>query len=58
VNDGCQLYGWIANHLTTEENWQDVINSLEQRLSAPLLSVIPFSATDDDIPQIQMLGAN
>ena len=58
VNDGCQLYGWIANHLTAEENWQDVINSLEQRLSAPLLSVIPFSATDDDIPQIQMLGAN
>jgi dethiobiotin synthetase len=54
VNDGCQLHGWIANHLTAEGNWQEVINSLEQRLSAPLLSVLPFSATDDGIPQIQM----
>jgi len=54
VNDGCQLHGWIANHLTAEENWQEVIDSLEQRLATPLLSVIPFSATDNDIPYIKM----
>jgi len=49
------VYDTLLIHPTlAEENWQDVIDSLEQRLAAPLLSVIPFSATDNDIPHIKM----
>lgn len=52
VHDGCQLRGWIANHLTIEENWQEVIESLQARLSAPLLGIIPFISESDPAQQI------
>jgi len=55
ARDGCQLHGWIANHLNKEDNWQAVIDSLQQRLAAPLLGVVPFVAESDGyIPAIQM----
>lgn len=48
VQDGCQLHGWIANHLTAQQNWQEVIDSLTQRIPAPLLGIVPFMAIDDE----------
>ncbi len=46
IRDGCPLHGWIANHLSAEESWQEVIDSLQTLLPAPLLGIVPFQPHD------------
>ncbi len=42
-NDGCDLVGWIANTLDVQMVEQDsVVSTLERRLEAPLLGVVPY----------------
>lgn len=41
IRDGCQLYGWIANHLSAEIS-SEVVESLQNLLPAPLLGTVPF----------------
>ncbi len=42
-NDGCELVGWIANALEVQMVEQDsVVSTLERRLEAPLLGVVPY----------------
>jgi dethiobiotin synthetase len=42
LRDGCQLHGWVANHLDAETSWQAVIDSLQTLLPIPLLGTVPF----------------
>ncbi len=41
VRDGCQLIGWIANHLTDEDSTL-IIESLKQRIDVPLLGEVEY----------------
>ena len=44
-NSGLTLTGWIANHFQQEmRNYQDNIDSLKQRIPAPLLGTVPYAA--------------
>lgn len=43
------LAGWIANVLPPlQERWQDNLDTLQQRLPAPCLGVLPLEGTVDD----------
>lgn len=46
--DGCRLFGWIANLIDGEDDrTQQQIDTLRQRLPAPLLGVLPRLAAQD-----------
>ena len=48
LSSGCELTGWIANHLTEDISAnQKNINALQQRITAPLLGSIPWQADID-----------
>jgi dethiobiotin synthetase len=47
-NSGCTLGGWVANQLPPPmEAAEDNINTLKDKLSSPLLGVVPVGATFD-----------
>jgi dethiobiotin synthetase len=47
-NDGCELAGWIANSLEAQMVEQEaVVATLERRLEAPLLGVVPYQSQID-----------
>ncbi|MEZ5670940.1 MAG: hypothetical protein R3E08_00575 [Thiotrichaceae bacterium] len=46
------MQGWIANHLTLQENWHEVIDSLQARLPAPLLGIMPFMREGEPAQQV------
>lgn len=52
AQSGCHLRGWIANQLTQEPMpyYQENLNTLKERIQAPLLAEIPFLA-DHDVGQ-------
>jgi dethiobiotin synthetase len=47
-NDGCELAGWIANSLEAQMVEQEaVVSTLERRLEAPLLGMVPYQSQID-----------
>lgn len=54
---GLKLAGWVANHISQHmKESQANISSLQQRISAPLIGIIPYSP--DDPPHHAMLNIN
>ncbi len=45
--DGCELKGWIANTLTADYEVATTLETLQSRIHAPLLGVMPFQSTLD-----------
>ncbi len=48
AQDGCQCVGWIANQLDPQLSVQTaIVETLQQRLSMPLLGTLPYQAERD-----------
>jgi len=51
VQDGCDLVGWIANIIDPDFSAQSSIDTLKNRIKAPLLGQLPF-LKEQNIPQL------
>lgn len=48
IADGCQLIGWIGNHIDADmARVEDNIATLRQRMPVPCLGVVPFASAPD-----------
>lgn len=47
LRDYCTIVGWIANTIDPNFSTTEVINTLKERINAPLLAIVPFMATQD-----------
>jgi dethiobiotin synthetase len=55
-NKGLTLAGWVANHSTPTMNYSvENIDSLRQRITSPLLGVIPYNLKADPVQVAQHL---
>ena len=56
--DGCRLIGWIGNRIDPEmERSEENISTLQERLTAPCLGLLPFAAQPDPLDLADHLGA-
>ena len=56
--DGCRLIGWIGNRIDPEmERSQENLSTLQERLTAPCLGVLPFAQSPDAVELAGHLGA-
>jgi len=56
---GLELAGWVANRIDPQmPAFEENLQALESRLAAPLLGVLPYSATPDADTAAQSLHAN
>jgi dethiobiotin synthetase len=46
---GLKLAGWVANHTDEQPQSVEIINSLQQRINAPCLGVVPYLAKQQQV---------
>lgn len=47
INDGCELVGWVANHLDPKFDARSSIDTISSHIKAPLLAELPCLAYED-----------